>query len=39
MNKNAYILERTMEEYDLLKTELMNAGFEIEKEKNDERRT
>lgn len=33
---NAYILERTMNEYEELKDGLLQAGFEIEKEKDDE---
>lgn len=35
MQNNAYILERTMEDYDGLKSELKEAGFEVEKEKGD----
>ncbi|HBU27710.1 TPA: hypothetical protein DEB00_01170 [Candidatus Uhrbacteria bacterium] len=33
---NAYILERTMDEYNSLKTELSQAEFVLEKEKDDE---
>jgi len=36
MQNNAYILERTMNRYKLLKFELLQAGFNVKKEKEDE---